>query len=79
MEIPLQITFHNLPWSEAVEVSIRGHAAKLDRYHQHIMSCRVVVEVQHKHHGHDNHYHVRIEVKVPGAMLLHEFAFERDA
>jgi ribosomal subunit interface protein len=70
MEIPLQITFSNLPWSEAVEASIRGHVAKLDRYHQHIMSCRVVVEVQHKHHQHGNHYHVRIEVKVPGAVLV---------
>ena len=69
MEIPLQITFNNLPWSKAVEASIRSLAAKLDRYQQDIMNCRVVVEAPHKNHHLDNHYLVKISVKVLGAVL----------
>jgi cold shock CspA family protein/ribosome-associated translation inhibitor RaiA len=34
------------------------------------MSCRVVIEAQHRHHRHGNHYHVSVDVTVPGAELV---------
>jgi ribosomal subunit interface protein len=70
MQIPLQITFRNLDRSQAVEASIREHAEKLNRYYDRIMSCRVVIEEQHKHHQHGNHYHVSVDVTVPGGELV---------
>jgi len=70
MLIPLQITFRNLDRSQAVEASVREHAEKLDKYYDRIMSCRVVIEEQHKHHQHGNHYHVSVDVTVPGAELV---------
>ena len=42
MELPIQITFRNMEPSEAVAARIRELAARLDRFHTHIMSCRVV-------------------------------------
>jgi len=70
MQIPLLITFRNLDRSQAVEASVREHAEKLDQFYDRIMSCRVVIEEQHKHHRHGNHYHVSVDVTVPGAELV---------
>jgi len=70
MQIPLLITFRNLDRSPVVEASVREHAEKLDKYYDRIMSCRVVIEERHKHHRHGNHYHVSVDVTVPGAELV---------
>lgn len=70
MQLPIQITFHNLDRSEFVEAKIRERAEKLDQYYDRIMSCRVAVEAQHKHHRHGNHYHVRVDVTVPDGELV---------
>lgn len=70
MQIPLQITFRNLGRSQAVEARVREHVEKLDKYCDRITGCRVVVEEQHKHHRHGNHYHVRVDVTVPGGELV---------
>lgn len=70
MQLPIQITFHNLDRSDAVEAKIRERGEKLDQYYGRIMSCRVVVEAQHKHHRHGNHYHVRVDVTVPDGELV---------
>jgi cold shock CspA family protein len=66
MKLPLQISFHNLDRSETVENRIREEAAQLDEFCDHIMSCRVVVDVPHRHHLTGNVYQVRIDIKVPG-------------
>jgi ribosomal subunit interface protein len=70
MQIPLQITFRNLDRSPALETNVREHAGKLDQFYDRIMSCRVVIEAQHKHHRQGNHYHVTVDVTVPGAELV---------
>ena len=44
MQTPLQITAHDLILSEAVETDIREKAAKLERYYQRLISCRVAAE-----------------------------------
>jgi ribosomal subunit interface protein len=70
MQIPLQVTFRNLDRSPALETHVREHAEKLDKYYDRIMSCRVVIEERHKHHRHGNHYHVSVDVTVPGDELV---------
>jgi len=70
MQLPLQIVFRNLEWTEAIAEKIRERAAKLDQYCDSIMSCRVAVEAQHKHHRRGHHYHVRIDVTVPEAEVV---------
>ena len=70
MQLPLRITLRNIAKSEAVEAEIRKRAAKLDRYHRHIVSCRVVVEIpsRHKHQGKE--FVVRLDIKVPGSEIV---------
>lgn len=70
MQLPLQITFRNLDRSEAIEAKVRERAEKLDQYYDRIMSCRVAVEARHKHHRRGNHYHIRVDVTVPGSELV---------
>lgn len=70
MQLPLQISFRNMPPSEAVEASIRRHAEKLEHFTGDIISCRVIVEPAHKHHRQGNLYHVRVDVKLPGTELV---------
>lgn len=66
MKLPIQISFHNLERIEAVENRILEEAAQLDEFCDHIMSCRVVVDVPHRHHLVGNVYQVRLDIKVPG-------------
>jgi len=69
-QLPLQVTFRNLDHSDAVEARIREKVEKLGSFHGGIMSCRVSVEMLHRHHQQGNHFHVRIDLKVPGHELV---------
>jgi len=66
MKIPLQITFLNMPPSEAIENNVREKAAKLDSFYDGIMNCRVILEAPHRHHHKSNAYVVRINMSVTG-------------
>lgn len=66
MNLALQVAFRDMPKSEAVEADIRSHAAKLDKFCDHIISCRVTVQVPAKHKRQGKLYSVNIDVKVPG-------------
>jgi len=70
MEIPLQITIRDVKHSEAVELHIREKAKKLDEFFNHVISCRVVVEVPHKHHHQGKQFNVRIDVGVAGGEIV---------
>ena len=52
--------------SETVEARVRTAAEKLEEFCDHIMACRVLIELPHKHHHQGNAYHVRIDLTVPG-------------
>ena len=66
MIIPLQITFRQMEPSAALEARIRELAARLDRFSQHILRCRVIVEPlpQHSHQGAPHEIH--IDITLPG-------------
>ena len=70
MQIPLQITFRGIPHSEAVEAKIREKASKLEKFHAHIMGCRVAVEAEHHSHHQGNQYHIRIDITTPRKELV---------
>jgi len=70
MKLTPEITFRGLPRSDALEADIRKKIAKLDRFFEHIMSCRVVFETGHMHHHKGNLYHVRVALTVPGRELV---------
>ncbi|MGH7852449.1 MAG: HPF/RaiA family ribosome-associated protein [Candidatus Binatia bacterium] len=70
MKTPLQITFRNMPHSDAIEENVREKAAKLDSLFDGITSCRVIVEAPHRHHHKGKAYVVRIDMAVPSGELV---------
>jgi len=66
MQHTLQVTFHGMPHSDALDASIREHAGRLEKFHPHIISFRAAVEelARHKHQGKE--FSVRLDIKVPG-------------
>lgn len=70
MELMLQITTRDIPHSEALESHIRQKAEKLEKFYPHIMSCRIVVELPHKHHHQGRLFDVHIDITVPGGELV---------
>jgi cold shock CspA family protein/ribosome-associated translation inhibitor RaiA len=66
MQVPLEIVFHNVDRSAAVEAAVRERAAKLEEFAENITSCRVTVEAPHKHHQQGNLYTVRVDLRFPG-------------
>ena len=73
MKQPLQITFHGLEPSPALEDVARDRAQKLDRFCPDIMSCRVAIQLEHKHRHQGRPVAVRIGLTVPGR----EFTVDR--
>ncbi|MDO8990545.1 MAG: ribosome-associated translation inhibitor RaiA [Sideroxyarcus sp.] len=70
MQLPLQITVRDITPSETLEAHIRDKANKLDEFFDHIMSCRVVVEMPHKHQRQGKHFTVRIDLGVAGGEIV---------
>lgn len=66
MKIPLQITFRNMPHSDALEAKINEKAAKLDRYYGRVMGCRIVVEESQRRQQQGKLFSVHIDITVPG-------------
>jgi ribosomal subunit interface protein len=70
MQIPLEFSFRNMDRSEAVEARVREKAAELEQFHDRITGCRVVVETPHRHQRRGKHFHVRVDVAVPGREIV---------
>lgn len=73
--IPTQVTFRGLRHLAAVEADIRERVAWLEQFYDGIIRCRVLVELPHRHRRDGRHFHVRIELTVPGGapiVISHE-------
>lgn len=73
VQTPLQITFHDIPQSDALEARIREKAKKLEDFYPGIISCRVVVEERDRHRNQGKAFCVRLDVRIP----QHEIALNR--
>jgi ribosome-associated translation inhibitor RaiA len=69
MPIPLQITFRGLPPSESIDGIVRQKAERLERFHQRIESCHVVIEAPPQHHRKGGTYRVNVKLAVPGGEI----------
>lgn len=70
MRPPLQITWHEIPKSEALEADISNRTEKLAQYFDRITNCHVVVGSPHRQHRQGNRYSLRIIINVPGKELV---------
>ena len=70
MTFPIAVTFRGLAGSEALEADIREQAETLGRLYDRIQSCRVFLEVPHRHHHDGRRFNVRLELVVPGDSIV---------
>jgi ribosomal subunit interface protein len=66
MQVPLELVFHNVDRSPAVEAAVRERVAKLEQFAHDITSCRVAIEAPHKNRQQGNLYTVRVDLRFPG-------------
>ncbi|WP_296751833.1 ribosome-associated translation inhibitor RaiA [Thiobacillus sp.] len=70
MKTPLQITFRDIPHSDALDTHIRDKVHKLEQVFADIVSCRVVVEQPARHQQQGKLFNVRIDLGVPGSEIV---------
>jgi hypothetical protein len=69
MQVPLQIRFHNMAASEAIETRVRERVARLERFSDGIISCRVTIEAPHKQ-PHRSTVGITIDIGVRGREIV---------
>lgn len=74
MQIPVQVSFSNMTTSDAIRARVEELAGRLDRFHDRITSCRVVVRAPNKRQRKGRLYHVSIDLTMPG----HEIVVNRN-
>jgi ribosome-associated translation inhibitor RaiA len=70
MKFPVRVTFRNLEPSEAIENWVHAEAEKLETFYDRITTCRVAVEIPHRHHRKGKQCRVRIDLVLPGKELV---------
>jgi ribosome-associated translation inhibitor RaiA len=65
MDIPLEIHFHGIDKSEAIEDRVREKVGKLAKHFSRMTSCRVVLEAPHRSPQKAKVYQIKIEIGVP--------------
>jgi len=70
MQIPLTVSFRNMGHSDRIESEIQKRVEKLEELSKDIISCRVVVELPHKHHRQGNQYLLRIDLSLPEKEII---------
>ena len=70
MKQQLQITYRGMTQSEALSSHIRDHLDKLEQFYGGIVGCRVVVDEPHRHKSQGKHFHVLVDLTVPGKEIV---------
>ena len=75
MDTPLEIHFHGIEKSDAVEQRVREKVGKLAKHFDRITRCRVVLEAPHRSPQKPKVYQIKIELGMPGrrpVVVCHE-------
>jgi ribosomal subunit interface protein len=70
MPAAIEIRFLGIAPSPAVEAAVQRKSARLGRFSQALMSCRVSIDAAHKHQHQGHPYRIRIDVTLPGHELV---------
>lgn len=66
MQVPVEISYHNIDKSQAADEAIRSHVADLEEIYDRITSCRVRVDQRARSESRSIPPVVRIELGIPG-------------
>jgi ribosomal subunit interface protein len=69
MQTPLRITFRHMPSSPSVEARVRELVERLERFHDRITGCHVIVEAPPAHRNKGAPFDVKIDLTVPGGNI----------
>lgn len=75
MNVPLELSFRDGTKSDEIDSLVREKVAGLERYNDHISSCRVSVERPQEHVSSGSGYRVRVDLTVPPR---HELVAKRE-
>jgi cold shock CspA family protein len=64
LPVPLELSFREVQHRDELEQLVRKHAERLERFCDHIDSCRVAVERPHRHQGAGDEFRVRIDLRI---------------
>lgn len=64
--IPVQVTFRNLAHDAVLEQEVHDRVSWLEQFYAGIVRCHVLLEVPHRHRRDGRHFHIRIDLTVPG-------------
>ena len=79
MDIPLELSFHNMDSSDAVKAAVEEHVGRLEQFHDHIIGCRVVIEMPHKSQkASGNPPDVHILIRLPGKEIVVSREYKHD-
>ncbi len=72
MQRPLQLSWRNVPPSDAVEAMVREEVARLERASGRITTCKVALEAPARGHHRQGgaQFRVRVELTMPGGRLV---------
>jgi ribosome-associated translation inhibitor RaiA len=70
MSCPVEITYRNVEASPAIESAIHKGVDSLEPFHDRIIGCRVAVESPHRHQKKGRHFHVHVDVTIPGTEIV---------
>jgi cold shock CspA family protein len=76
MDVPIELSFKDVPKSDAVDELVREQADKLDDICKGMTSCRVSIEKRHQSQRQGHPYRVRIIARVPPG---HELVVKRES
>jgi ribosome-associated translation inhibitor RaiA len=65
MNAPVEVHFHGIQKSEAIEQRVRDKVAKLEKHFGRMTSCRVVLEAAQRNALKPKVYNIKIEIGVP--------------
>ena len=68
MQEPLQIAFHNMDHSDMIEELVRDRVARLEKFTDKIIDCRIIVKAPHKQ-PHTSTLGISIDIGMPGKDL----------
>jgi ribosomal subunit interface protein len=70
MDRPLELFFRNVKPSAELKALVGERVERLEHLYQHIIGCRVTIELQNNTHSSGNIPDVHIDIQVPGQTLV---------
>jgi ribosomal subunit interface protein len=70
MDRPLEFAFRNVKSTPELEALVHERVGRLEHLYQHIIGCRVTIELKNHTHRSGNIPDVHIDIQVPGQALV---------